>query len=221
MSENTSLISLRQEAISKFDAARTAIAELTQQCNNIVIVDTESLQIATSLAKNGKRIEDLIENKRKEITAPILDEKKQIDDHAKSLIADLNKSVSTVRTQILNYEKKQRQIAEEARLALLEKQRLLEEELRNSVVNESEEDLSAKSQQLSAMKEKSAELMQAPASKTGTTISKIWTFDIIDENLVPVQYMSIDEKKIKEAIRKDVREIPGVKIYQKENLMLR
>lgn len=221
MEANNALVSLRTEAIEKLEMVRTAISGLTAQCNNIVITDAETLQIAVTLAKSGKKIEDLIENKRKEITAPILEEKKMIDDHAKSLIADLNKAVQVVRDQIKGFELKERQKQEAIRLELLQQQRKLEEELRNSVKADTEEDLSVKSQELAAMKEVSAQMVQAPKTQNGVTIALSWDFEIQDANLVPVQYMIIDERKIKAAISAGVREIKGVKIFQKETLKLK
>jgi hypothetical protein len=50
---------------------------------------------------------------------------------------------------------------------------------------------------------------------------KKWDFDIDQSELIPVEYMSIDEKKIKEAIANGVRNIPGVQIFEKEELVMR
>ena len=49
----------------------------------------------------------------------------------------------------------------------------------------------------------------------------IWTFDIIDESLVPREYMTINTGKIRDAIKMGVREIPGIKIYQTTQTILR
>jgi hypothetical protein len=53
----------------------------------------------------------------------------------------------------------------------------------------------------------------------GTT--KTWTFEIDNLDLVPREYLLVDEVKIREAVREGVRTIPGVKIYQKEGISLR
>jgi hypothetical protein len=47
-------------------------------------------------------------------------------------------------------------------------------------------------------------------------VQKRWTFDpaTIDLSLLPDEYKTFDEKKIKEAIANGCREIPGVNIYQ-------
>jgi len=53
-------------------------------------------------------------------------------------------------------------------------------------------------------------------------VRKAWTFDVVDLDQVPRDYMSLDVEVVREAINKDaVREIPGLKIYQSETLHVR
>ena len=53
-------------------------------------------------------------------------------------------------------------------------------------------------------------------------IRKVWTFEVIDLDQVPRDYMSLDVEVVREAITKDsVREIPGLRIYQSETLHVR
>lgn len=50
---------------------------------------------------------------------------------------------------------------------------------------------------------------------------KKWDFEIIDKDLIPMSYKCIDEIKIKEAVEKGLRDIPGIRIYQNEKTVLR
>jgi hypothetical protein len=51
---------------------------------------------------------------------------------------------------------------------------------------------------------------------------KIWTFEVVDLDAVPRDYMSLDVDVVREAITRDaVREIPGLRIYQSETLHVR
>jgi hypothetical protein len=53
-------------------------------------------------------------------------------------------------------------------------------------------------------------------------IRKTWTFEVIELDAVPRDYMSLDVEVVREAINKDaVREIPGLRIYQSETLHVR
>lgn len=53
-------------------------------------------------------------------------------------------------------------------------------------------------------------------------VRKVWTFEVIDLDQVPRDYMSLDVEVVREAITKDaVRDIPGLRIYQSETLHVR
>lgn len=53
------------------------------------------------------------------------------------------------------------------------------------------------------------------------TAHKVWEFEIEDEAQIPREYLSVDTKKIREAIKQGVRHIPGVRIFQTERLTIR
>lgn len=50
---------------------------------------------------------------------------------------------------------------------------------------------------------------------------KKWTWELENENFVPREYLCIDEKKIAEAVKQGVRNIPGIKIFEKEEITMR
>jgi len=53
-------------------------------------------------------------------------------------------------------------------------------------------------------------------------VRKSWTFEVVDLDRVPRDYMSLDIDVVREAINKDaVRDIPGLRIYQTETLHVR
>jgi len=57
----------------------------------------------------------------------------------------------------------------------------------------------------------------------GLSVRRDWDFVIEDPSLVPVEYKIIDEKKIRGVVKalKDQARIPGVRVFQQENLMNR
>lgn len=44
--------------------------------------------------------------------------------------------------------------------------------------------------------------------------TKVWVYDVIDENEVPRAFLAVDHNKVLEAIRSGVRQVPGLRIYQ-------
>jgi hypothetical protein len=53
-------------------------------------------------------------------------------------------------------------------------------------------------------------------------VRRNWTFEVVDLDRVPREYMSLDTEVVREAINKDkVREIPGLRIFETEALRVR
>jgi hypothetical protein len=53
-------------------------------------------------------------------------------------------------------------------------------------------------------------------------VHKTWTFEVIDLDQVPREYMSLDVDVVRDAIVRDgVRDIPGLRVYQSETLRVR
>lgn len=66
-----------------------------------------------------------------------------------------------------------------------------------------------------------AEMSLASRNKVGgVKLKKVWTMEVIDSSLVPLEYMLVDEIKIRKFISAGIREIPGIKIFQKEIVSL-
>ena len=50
---------------------------------------------------------------------------------------------------------------------------------------------------------------------------KKWGWELENEALVPREYLSLDPKKIDEAVKRGVRNIPGIKVSEKEEITMR
>jgi hypothetical protein len=55
----------------------------------------------------------------------------------------------------------------------------------------------------------------------GVATRKRWAATVTDETLMPREYLRVDVRAINEAVRQGVREIPGVRIEQVDNLAVR
>ena len=54
-----------------------------------------------------------------------------------------------------------------------------------------------------------------------STVQKRWTFKVEDITKVPADYLIVDTAEVNNAIADGVREIKGLKIFQKETLSVR
>lgn len=230
MANNNAIITFNAD-LSVFEAAKAEIQIIAKACANF-IVTKETLPAAEDLAKKAGKVEKLIEEQRKLAKAPVLDAGKQIDERAKEITAELTTEVKNLRNNILEYKRKeeaerQRQLAEEA-----ERQRKLaaereaeEKKLRDKIATEGEnavtrEELEQFSQKCEQEASAVATMTVMSSAKT-SGLTKTWTYEITNTSLVPREYLMVNEAAIKAAIKGGTRDIPGVRIFQKDNLTLR
>jgi hypothetical protein len=229
----TNLSIIQQEvssSIQTFAALKAKITEVAQQCKGLVIIDEHSLNTGKELAIKAKKITTAIEDHRKEITKPFFEAKQNIDKVAKELTEGLNEATKVLRNQILTYEvEKERQRKEELK-RIEEERRIIEEEMRKA-----RGDSLANLHSIS--KNGDIEIIMSPPEVNGITelkqqeielaqqkskdIRLYWTFALTDINQVPVDYLILNDKKVKDAIAAGVREIPGIKIFQEERLSIK
>ena len=50
---------------------------------------------------------------------------------------------------------------------------------------------------------------------------KSWSFEITDENKIPREYLEVDEVAIKDDIKNGMRTIPGVRVFETEEFVIR
>lgn len=61
----------------------------------------------------------------------------------------------------------------------------------------------------------------SPEKLAGVSVRKTWEFEVVDPRLLPDDYLSVNLKEIRAAVRRGVRQIPGVRIYEQEGLAVR
>ncbi|NJN63556.1 MAG: hypothetical protein HC882_00885 [Acidobacteria bacterium] len=69
----------------------------------------------------------------------------------------------------------------------------------------------------------SIEIERPPQDAAGVQFRKVWTFEVVEPERVPRDFMSIDEQKIRAfvSMHKDGAQIPGVRIFQKDVVVSR
>ncbi len=183
---------------AKLELVQKEVEEFLYQNQEITVSTQEDYTKATDTLKviNGK-IKKL-EEKRVEWTKPILEAKRKIDDDFKQAIKPLEEYVATVKTKMLDwYRGEQKRLDEEQKKleakALEDAKKNKQSEVVVPIVNE--------------VKSHRGDLATA-------TVSKKWMYKLLDENLVPREYLIVDESKIKLAIKEGTRKIAGVEIYE-------
>jgi len=161
---------------------------------------TKATEFLNQIVVRIKRIEEL----RIQFTKPILDAKNAIDTEFKASSVPLREVETKVKSIILDYRKKEAELIEKKRL-----EKLKEAE---KITNIGEQE-----QALEEVKEIRQETNVQVSSGTNR-FRKVWTFDIINEKIIPKAYLKVDEVALRKAIKDGERKIKGVKIYQEERI---
>lgn len=166
------------------------INEMKQIAVSLDPADLSFKDTAINLLGEVKKLSSRIEQKRKEIIEEPSDFIKSVNNFCKNFSSLLNEIESVLKTKISEYRKKEEILRAKAQKELTEKygQLIL---LGNGNILRGE---------------------------NGTTVHtrKKMSFKIIDESLIPREYLSPDSKKINNAIKLGIWEIPGIEVYEEE-----
>ena len=196
-------------ALEAFDQLRENVLNYAQTAQNYVVT-RENLDSAIELAKYGAQMSKMVDTKRTEIKAPVLNAGREIDRIAKILSEPLSDGLLRLKGGIGRVQK---EIEAEnfAKLKAAEEERRRLEQLAAAKVIKEEEmkDLVAVHKEISE------------ASEKPKNVQHYWTFSVEDPTLIPMAYMIPNMQAIQNAVRQGVREIPGIKIYQDSRVVLR
>ena len=176
--------------------AESDAALITQQAQTIQIATTEQEEQAYTALTQIKQAIKIIEDKRKEITAPLNVSLKTVNAMFKRLSTPFIEADRIVRNKVMDF----RQAQEEKAQKGLERRQKIQ----------------------AAHEAKGHEVHEITAPKIEvaktTVTTKRWTFEIVDVNKVPREYLVIDSVAVNKAIRDGIREIGGLNIFQVEGL---
>jgi len=183
----------------------------TIKAETLVVRSEEDVEEGSNLLRKIKDAEIIIEDKRKSFTAPLNKSLKEINKTFKEMTLPLVEAREEIGKKILEWRRIERnRIEDEMRIAndKAEKERL--EAIETSPEIE-EKDYPA------------VEVIEIPEVKKtmgNTQVRKYWTYEIIDIDKVPKEFMVVDDLSIRRVIRYGERIIPGLKIYQEEKISI-
>jgi hypothetical protein len=214
-----------QESVNKLKQAGDWYSN---HSNNIVLIDDSTKNGALIFLKDCKNIVSLLEGKRKSMVKPLNDQVCTINQFFKEIEANFQYAENKFRRVIVDYESylesKRLEVEAETRRKIEEEQ----ERLRRlaAVQGSVSEAVQLDSTNRIKLAEDNAKQLIRPNTQTlesgSTTIRRTWTYEVIDINQVPREYLTIDHKKVMEAITKQqITEIPGLNIFQAKSLAVK
>lgn len=176
------------------------------------------------VAQSAKQIETI----RVAIVAPFKKITSDWDRKAREAKAPLTEARSIVEDKLRDYRKGIRE-EQERKQREFEEARRLKEEAESAVLDsfgapgglgaagEDEEVAGALVAEAQAELEAVPEVAKTLVGSTGMTSSRMdWTFEITDPDQVPRQFCVPDERLIRAAVKAGLKELAGVRIYEKE-----
>ena len=194
---------------SALDEVAPPAAAMLQQAEKFVITDETSSRTGTEMLVQLKRIELALESRKKALTKPLKDEAKAIEAQFRPSVEALDRADGLLRAKTLMYRQKVEEAATEARLKLLAE---------SEVAAEAGDHDEALALAQDAMSTDAAITKRTDVESGGVQVKMMWTFEVEDVNKVPREFFTLDESKIRAAVRSGQRDIEGVRVFQKEQL---
>lgn len=229
-----------QNHLSPFDQLKADITLYVAPAKQITVSDKETQSKALASTKEVVSWKKRVEEKRKELVAPLLERQREINDYAKALTDPLVEAESHLKKQLITWDQKLEAERQAELKRIQEEARKREEEARKEALKAKEEaealamfgdgneatrqslvaDAEAERKQTQIAKEAKKEEKAALDNKV-SGIRTIWKFEVTDASKVPAQFMIVDESAIGKAVRGGTREIPGVRIFEEKTLGVR
>lgn len=213
--------------------------ELVKQANGYELevgtVTIEGNEQRTNAVELGKKLNALtkdLETERLNQTRPLDATKKEIMDLYAPITSTTTTMVQTLKKAIVTFDQAEQRKADElariARLKAEEDARKERERLAKLAEKQMEQNRFEKAEETISKMEDVAPVVvpiyTPPIQKQkGESTRKVWKFEIINEKLIPREYLQIDESKIRGVVTalKGATNIPGIRVYSEDSMSFR
>lgn len=201
-----------QDRLAAFQAVAQAMVAEAQA---MVVHDDDTAKRAVALAAKAKKKAREIEAARKEIVAPHNDFVAAVNRLAKDCAGPLAQVEAILKKKINEHETRVRLELAKAQEAARQEAARLQAEIEKQ----------AQEAGVQPPVVVTPVLPEAPGpirTEAGSASQRReWTFEIVDPMAVPREYLMINEKEIRAAVKRGIREIPGVRIYEETKTVIR
>lgn len=194
----------------------TAKLEVSTQLSQITVVtvtDSKSERVAAEALTSMKKLLKNIEDKRKSFVQPLNDHVKRINGEFKKIASPVEEAVDRLSRAILDYRQS------DAFRESVEYRQTIQEEAHQALKTGDMSTLQTLSEANAALESEAPKVIRTDSGSLSTR--KIWKFEVVDPKAVPTSFLIVDDRKVAEAVKSGVREIPGVRIWQEETLASR
>lgn len=206
--------------------------EWLETLSAVVIADSITYEQAGAKLKELKQYTKTIKDNKTIDIKPLKDGIKKLEDKYNKPLALLAEADAIIRDKMnkyLNDELKRRAEAEAEAKRQAEELALKQAlELEEAKKEASKYDPITARAMVSTLEDKQNELINQTAkteavnlSTENNIVSKIWDFKLVDISAVPKEFIILNDKAVRQAIREGVREIKGLNIFQKARVSIK
>lgn len=204
-----------EEAKKTFRAWVDQVANLLEKAIDLKVENDQQNEIAVSMGTTAKQLYKKVEAQKNELIKEPEEYVKGIRSFAKIFTEKLLQIESTLKQKITSYRVIQEQKRREASLEAKKETDRLQAKLTEEAAEKGIEAPKI----LDPILPKEAPVIR---TETGSASGrKTWTFELIDLSKVPEEYKILDEKKVRDAVRAGIRQIEGIRIYERETTTFR
>lgn len=152
----------------------------------------------------------MLEERKKFFVTPLKDHVKRIEAELKLVTGPLTQADAIIRGKVVDWRIKVEEIARKEEVELRRKAEAKQKKQEEKALAKGED----------PPPPPPVPTVEVPKTTGGITMVKTWTYGIEDIGKVPKEYKSevLDSVSVMQAIHRGVREIPGLRIYQKESV---
>jgi hypothetical protein len=191
---------------------------VVKAAEKVVVDSNEGMLEATDILSWVSNAKKQVEDKRKFLVKPLNDHVKAINEMFKGYMAPLEQADGVLRKKVLIYRQEQERIRREEEERLRKEAEAEQKRLEKQAKKEGAAPPPPPPPVAPSMPEQAKTVHSGMGS---VSTKMVWDFEIVDEVKVPRNFMIVNEKAIRAAVKAGVRNIPGVKVYQKEELAVR
>lgn len=183
-------------------------ANIITRAKNFHITSEEKASDANNVLHWIAKAKKAIEERRKFFVTPLKAHVRDIEAEFKVITGPLIQADAIIRSKVVDY-----------RVRIEEEARKKEEELRRKAeAKQKKVEEKAKSKGEVPPPPPPLIVVEPPKTTEGVTLTKNWTYGIVDINKVPREYLTLDTVAVMRAVNLKVRNIPGLRIYQKPSI---
>lgn len=190
----------------EFQLIKSQVTIVQEMANELSVENIDDLTIATDILHQVKEVKKLVKESKEEITRPMMKALSNVRDLFRPLELGYADAEKCIKAKMLSF-----QIEEDDRITK-EKAKLAARVEKGTMRPDT-----------AAMKME--EVGDAPTKVAGSvgksTVRKIKKVRIVDEDLIPREYMVVDMKAVTEAILRKGEVVPGAEMYEERSIVSR